>query len=124
MAVRFRKRIRLLPGVTLNISGSGVSTTLGPRGASVNIGKRGTYLNTGLPGTGLYRRDRLDTPAAAPATKPAAARADRQGARLAADTLPAPTRAPPDRHEAGAPRLRWPWFALGLVVGAVAARLV
>lgn len=36
MAFRWRKSIRILPGVRLNVSKSGISSTLGPRGASVN----------------------------------------------------------------------------------------
>lgn len=73
MALRFRKSIKLAPGVRWNVSGSGSSWSFGPRGASVNVGKRGTYLNTGIPGTGLYARERLGAapprPAAnAPAT--------------------------------------------------------
>lgn len=59
MGFRFRRRVRILPGVYLNISRNGVSTTIGPRGASLNIGKQGVFLNTGIPGTGIYRRDRL-----------------------------------------------------------------
>jgi hypothetical protein len=59
MAIRFRKSIKLAPGVRWNFSGSGSSWTLGPRGASIGIGKRGTHLNTGIPGTGLYSRSRL-----------------------------------------------------------------
>ena len=59
MALKFRKRIRLFPGCTVNFSKSGVSTTLGIKGLSVNFGKRGTYLNTGIPGTGLYDRIKL-----------------------------------------------------------------
>lgn len=59
MGFRFRRRVRVLPGVYLNISRNGVSTTIGPRGASLNIGKQGVFLNTGIPGTGIYRRDRL-----------------------------------------------------------------
>lgn len=51
--MRFRKSIRLAPGVRINLSRSGVSTTLGGRGASVNIGKRGTRATVGLPGTGI-----------------------------------------------------------------------
>ena len=51
--------MRILPGVYLNITRNGVSTTIGPRGASLNIGKQGVFLNTGIPGTGIYRRDRL-----------------------------------------------------------------
>ncbi|MDO8752804.1 MAG: DUF4236 domain-containing protein, partial [Anaerolineales bacterium] len=59
MGVRFRKSIKLAPGIRMNFSGSGVSWTLGPRGASIGVGKRGTYLNTGIPGTGIYSRERL-----------------------------------------------------------------
>ena len=59
MALRFRRRVKLLPGVHLNISRSGISTSLGVRGASLTFGKRGTYLNTGLPGTGISWRSKL-----------------------------------------------------------------
>ena len=59
MGIRYRKRVKILPGVYINISKSGISTTVGPRGASVNFGRNGTYLNTGIPGTGLYSRDRI-----------------------------------------------------------------
>lgn len=53
MGLRFRKRVKLAPGVHLNISKSGISTSLGPRGFTTNIrnGKRRTTY--GLPGTGL-----------------------------------------------------------------------
>ena len=63
----FRRRVRLLPGVTLNFSKSGISTTIGPKGANVNLGKKGVYHNLGLPGTGLYSRKRI---AAEPPSKP------------------------------------------------------
>lgn len=59
MALRFRKSIKLAPGIRMNLSGGGVSWSLGPRGASIGIGKRGTFLNTGIPGTGLYSRQKL-----------------------------------------------------------------
>jgi len=59
MPLRFRRRVKLLPGIHLNVSRSGISTSLGVRGASLSIGKRGTYLNTGLPGTGISWRGRL-----------------------------------------------------------------
>lgn len=57
--MRFRKSIRLAPGVRINLSGSGVSTTLGGRGASVNVGKRGTRATVGLPGTGISFSQRV-----------------------------------------------------------------
>ena len=60
MGWRFQKRIRIAPGVRLNVSRAGISTTIGPKGLSVNTGGRGTYLNAGLPGTGLSTRTRLD----------------------------------------------------------------
>lgn len=49
----------MLPGVTLNFSKSGISTTIGTRGASVNIGKNGVYGNAGIPGTGIYMREKI-----------------------------------------------------------------
>lgn len=45
MGWRYRKRIRLMPGVHLNISQKGVSTTVGRRGASVNFSSRGARVN-------------------------------------------------------------------------------
>lgn len=66
MAWRYRKRIKIAPGVYVNVSKSGVSTTIGSKGASVNIGKNGTYINTGIPGTGIYRRDKIGARKKAP----------------------------------------------------------
>jgi hypothetical protein len=59
MGLRFRRSVRLAPGIRLNFSGSGISTTIGGRGHSVNIGRRGTYLNAGIPGTGISMRERI-----------------------------------------------------------------
>ena len=59
MGWRYRKRIKILPGIHLNISKSGISTNIGVKGANVTFGKNGTYVNTGIPGTGLYRRDKV-----------------------------------------------------------------
>ena len=59
MGFRFRKRIKIAPGVYINLSKSGVSTTLGKPGASINIGKKGTRGKVGLPGTGLSYSSQL-----------------------------------------------------------------
>jgi hypothetical protein len=59
MALKFRRRQKLFPGVYLNFSKSGISTTIGMKGLSVNLGKSGAYLNTGIPGTGIYDRKKL-----------------------------------------------------------------
>ncbi len=63
MGFRFRKSIKIAPGLKLNISKGGVSLTAGVRGASMSFGKRGTYANVGLPGSGISYRQRLDGPA-------------------------------------------------------------
>jgi len=59
MAWSYRKRITIAPGIRLNVSKKGVSTTFGMRGASINVGQNGTYLNTGIPGTGIYQRQKI-----------------------------------------------------------------
>lgn len=63
MAFHFRKSIWVVPGVRINVSSKGFSTTIGGRGASINIGPNGTYLNAGIPGSGISYRGRLDAPA-------------------------------------------------------------
>lgn len=59
MGLRFRRSVRLFPGVRLNFSGSGVSTTIGVRGAGLTLGPHGAYANVGLPGTGLSYRTKI-----------------------------------------------------------------
>ena len=70
MALRFRRSIKLAPGIRMNFSGRGASLTVGPRGASVNFGSRGAYLNSGIPGTGLYSRSRLGSAPPTPTAVP------------------------------------------------------
>lgn len=59
MGFRFRKIIKIAPGIRLNLSKSGVSASFGKQGASVNVGAKGTYVNIGAPGTGLSFRGKL-----------------------------------------------------------------
>lgn len=59
MGFRFQRRISILPGVRINLSKSGVSTSIGPKGADVNIGPHGVSTNAGIPGTGLSYRSKL-----------------------------------------------------------------
>ena len=61
MAWNFRKKIKIAPGIHLNLSKGGLSTSIGPKGAKVTFGKNGTYINKGIPGTGLYSRERLSS---------------------------------------------------------------
>lgn len=57
--LRFQKRIRILPGLRINLSKSGASASVGPRGADVNIGRGGVTTNAGIPGTGLSYRQKV-----------------------------------------------------------------
>ena len=59
MAWSFKKRKRIAPGVHLNFSKKGGSTSFGVKGFSITMGRRGTYLNTSIPGTGIYNRQKL-----------------------------------------------------------------
>ena len=53
MGFRFSRRIKLTPGVRINLSKSGVSTSLGRRGSFLTFGSKGTRSTVGVPGTGL-----------------------------------------------------------------------
>jgi hypothetical protein len=53
MGFRFQRRIKLFPGVRLNISKSGVTTSIGTRGARVTLGGGRTRTTVGIPGTGM-----------------------------------------------------------------------
>lgn len=53
MGLRFNKRLKLGPGLSLNLSKSGPSFAFGPRGFKYTIGPRGTRRTFGIPGTGL-----------------------------------------------------------------------
>ncbi|WP_421523054.1 DUF4236 domain-containing protein [Pseudomonas yamanorum] len=53
MALRIRKSFKIAPGLRINVSKSGVSTSLGGKGATVNLSKRGTRVTTSIPGTGI-----------------------------------------------------------------------
>jgi len=53
MGFRFHRSMRVFPGVRLNFSRRGISTSIGVRGSSVTVGLGRSHLNVGVPGTGL-----------------------------------------------------------------------
>ena len=59
MAWAFRRRIKVIPGVYINLSKSGISTSVGARGASMTFRSDGVYRNLGVPGTGIYSRKKV-----------------------------------------------------------------
>jgi len=88
MSLRFRRQLRLLPGLHLNLSRSGISATVGVPGMRVTLGRR-PAVNVGLPGSGVsYRESLSSTP---PATSAAA---------------------PPRSHH-----VHWLWIVLPILIG-------
>ena len=60
MGWRFRRRVRILPGLYINLSKSGGSVSIGGHGATLNLGPHGTRTTVGLPGSGLSYRSPLN----------------------------------------------------------------
>ena len=57
MGLRFQRRIKIFPGVYINLSKSGISASVGGKGATINVGSTGRRIVTvGIPGTGLSYR--------------------------------------------------------------------
>ncbi len=63
MGFRFRMSIKLLPGIPLKLSRSGVSGFIGPLAASIHIFERGTV---GILGTHLMYNESLSGPNTVP----------------------------------------------------------
>lgn len=67
MKLRFQKRIKLLPWLTINLNSSllkgdpnGSSATVGVPGLGINVNRDGVQGHIGAPGTGLgYRSKRV-----------------------------------------------------------------
>lgn len=53
MGFRFRRSIKLFPGLRLNFGKRGISASIGVRGAHITYGPSGTRTTVGLPGSGL-----------------------------------------------------------------------
>ena len=62
MGWRFRKSFRVIPGVRLNLSRSGLSASIGGAPFTVNIGPRGVMNTLSIPGTGISYRGHVGLP--------------------------------------------------------------
>jgi hypothetical protein len=57
MGFRFRKSIKVLPGIRLNVGKRGInSVSVGGHGVTTNIGKHGAHTTYSIPGTGISYR--------------------------------------------------------------------
>ena len=59
MGFRFRRSVRIMPGLRLNFGKRGVSVSAGPRGAKVTVGPTGTRATVGIPGTGISYTEKI-----------------------------------------------------------------
>jgi hypothetical protein len=60
MGLQFRKSIKIVPGVRLNVGLRSTSLSVGGRGFSYNIGSKSSRVTVGIPGSGLsYSADVL-----------------------------------------------------------------
>ena len=73
MATRFRKSIKIMPGVKLNLGKKGASVSVGVKGARVSFNTNGKQTTSvGIPGTGIYETKTTrfaDVPKEAPKKK-------------------------------------------------------
>jgi hypothetical protein len=58
MGFRFRKRLRIIPGLWLNLSKKGTSLSVGGRGATINVNRQGVQETLSLRGSGVSYRTR------------------------------------------------------------------
>jgi len=77
MGWRFRHSFKVIPGVRLNLSKSGLSCSIGGAPVTLNVGPRGVYGTASVPGTGISYRQRFggaqqhaDPPSFIPSTDP------------------------------------------------------
>ena len=61
MGFRFRRSFKIAPGVRINLSKSGVSTSIGARGATVNVRGDRVRETVGIPGTGISYSEQQHT---------------------------------------------------------------
>lgn len=59
MSWRFRHSFKIIPGLKLNLSKSGLSASIGGAPFTVNVGSHGLYGTASIPGTGVSFRQRL-----------------------------------------------------------------
>jgi hypothetical protein len=64
MPLRFRRTLKIAPGVRINLTKTGISARVGPRGAGVTVGTSGTTVSAGIPGSGLHVSQKLKKSAA------------------------------------------------------------
>ncbi len=99
MGWRFRKSFKIIPGVRLNLSRSGLSASVGGAPITLNVGPRGLFGTASLPGTGISYRQKFGD-----ATEPVA-----HSSTPPLDVVPPPSI--PDSLPPVVPTPSEPWWA-------------
>lgn len=70
MGLRFRRSIKIAPGVRVNLNKKSASVTFGPKGLKHTVSTTGkSHTTVGVPGTGLSYTTSGDRPASVPAAQ-------------------------------------------------------
>ena len=70
MGLRFRRSIKIAPGVRVNLNKKSASVTFGPKGLKHTVSTTGkSHTTVGVPGTGLSYTTSSDQPARVPAAQ-------------------------------------------------------
>ena len=91
MGWRFRHSFKVIPGVRLNLSKTGLSASIGSAPFTVNVGPRGVYGTASLPGSGISYRQQIGNRSETPhelASRPVAPSSS-------PPSMPTPIRLPP-----------------------------
>lgn len=106
MGWRFQKRIRIAPGLRLNVSKRGLGISMGTRGARLSVGPRGVRTSVGIPGSGLYYVQQQSTGGRRSSRADAPELPDEEAWREAVPVYDAPRRS-----------RRWIWLLLAALIG-------
>jgi len=101
MGFRFWRRVRVAPGVTLNLSKAGGSLSFGGRGAHFTVGSRGKRATVGIPGTGLFYTTKLSSKPGRSRRRAVRGRDESADPELASADWAEPEVAPEDRLSLG-----------------------
>lgn len=107
MGFRFRRSIRIAPGVRLNLNKRSMGVSVGGKGLRYSVNSKGRRTSTiGIPGTGLSYQQ-VSTPKK---------RGGRQAALPSSSPLQISVQAPVRSTGGGRLRLLWLLFCVGIVV--------
>lgn len=67
MGFRFRKSVKVMPGVRLTFTHRGTSVRVGPRNVGISKGPSGTRVGASIPGTGISYSEKLSNKKPLPA---------------------------------------------------------